>query len=168
MADGLSHPLLLHVASALRESLDFIQPHHLSGSWSYSYPSGANEGMAFHNEKGAVSVNLWATPLEDESAEGEEEDHGGMTVWLRHTSLKMLGQKLELAQINAHLDGAETRVVGYKYNRAVIFDGDFYHASNPKNIHSGHTNRRINLTWLFGGPQAQLDSCPSRLSKASA
>ena len=38
----------------------------------------------------------------------------------------------------------------FRYNRAVVFDSEFFHATTQMKFASGHTNRRINFTFLFG------------------
>ena len=38
----------------------------------------------------------------------------------------------------------------YRQNRAVVFCSDYVHHSVPSHFKSGHANRRINLTFLFG------------------
>ena len=40
--------------------------------------------------------------------------------------------------------------VAYEQNRAVLFNSNLFHASQPPRFAPGYTNRRINLTFLFG------------------
>ena len=37
---GFTHPLVMHVALALRNTFSFIQPHHIAGAWGSSYSTG--------------------------------------------------------------------------------------------------------------------------------
>jgi hypothetical protein len=38
----------------------------------------------------------------------------------------------------------------YKYNRAVFFDGSFFHKTNDVDMKEGDENKRISYTMLFG------------------
>jgi hypothetical protein len=40
--------------------------------------------------------------------------------------------------------------VAYRQNRVVIFNSDLFHETAPFKFRKGYTNRRINLTMLFG------------------
>jgi hypothetical protein len=40
--------------------------------------------------------------------------------------------------------------VPYRANRAVIFDSDLFHASDDPHFRDGYSNRRINVTILYG------------------
>ena len=47
-------------------------------------------------------------------------------------------------------DGWRNITVPYRQNRAVIFDSALFHKSGRIAFKLGYTNRRINLTLLFG------------------
>lgn len=40
--------------------------------------------------------------------------------------------------------------VPYRANRAVIFNSDLFHATAPLAFRDGYENRRINVTFLYG------------------
>ena len=46
--------------------------------------------------------------------------------------------------------GAESITVPYRCNRAVIFDSDLFHETDRITFKDGYTNRRINITMLYG------------------
>jgi hypothetical protein len=48
------------------------------------------------------------------------------------------------------LSDAEQVRVPYKQNRMVIFNSNLFHESQTPRFRPGYTNRRINLTLLFG------------------
>lgn len=55
--------------------------------------------------------------------------------------------------------------IAYQSNRAVIFSSFFFHQTMPHRFKSGHVNRRINLTYLFGdfhGILAKYDVHPAQ------
>eukprot|EP00658_Telonema_sp_P-2_P046101 TRINITY_DN34200_c0_g1_i1.p1 TRINITY_DN34200_c0_g1~~TRINITY_DN34200_c0_g1_i1.p1 ORF type:complete len:195 (-),score=24.41 TRINITY_DN34200_c0_g1_i1:109-693(-) len=60
------------------------------------------------------------------------------------------GSPQTIAKIGEYLHGAPSETIRYKYNRAVLFNSELFHASIPMNFRSGHKNRRINFTMLFG------------------
>jgi len=49
--------------------------------------------------------------------------------------------------------GSRPVVIPYRRNRVVVFDSALYHATNRHSFKPGYTNRRINLTLLFGLPK---------------
>merc|ERR1712086_931447 len=71
---GFTHPLVMHVALALRNTFSFIQPHHIAGAWGSSYSTGqvnttggeigstVQDGIVLGNEQAAVTSSLWLTP----------------------------------------------------------------------------------------------------------
>jgi len=46
--------------------------------------------------------------------------------------------------------GANSVTVRYRANRAVIFDSDLFHETDKIEFKQGYTNRRINITMLYG------------------
>eukprot|EP00658_Telonema_sp_P-2_P033064 TRINITY_DN24345_c0_g1_i3.p1 TRINITY_DN24345_c0_g1~~TRINITY_DN24345_c0_g1_i3.p1 ORF type:complete len:705 (+),score=91.90 TRINITY_DN24345_c0_g1_i3:77-2191(+) len=173
--NGFSHPLVLHIANALQESFEFIRPHRLTMAWAYAYANqvssqwrhgpataddGSNAGIPIHADQATVNVNTWVTPDQfnlNPSA-------GGMQVWLKKplanwSFLDTNGATgTQLSRIWEWLDGTESRVVTYKYNRAVMFDSEFFHATSKMKFAAGHTKRRINFTYLFGTSNITTDS----------
>ena len=45
--------------------------------------------------------------------------------------------------------------VPFRYNRAVIFDSALFHHTDNFHFQPGYTNRRINLTLLYGNMEQQ-------------
>ena len=45
---------------------------------------------------------------------------------------------------------AKSVTVPYRANRAVIFDSDLFHETDAMDFETGYTNRRINVTLLYG------------------
>jgi hypothetical protein len=46
--------------------------------------------------------------------------------------------------------GATARSIPYRANRALIFNSDLFHATQPLHFQHGYQNRRINVTFLYG------------------
>lgn len=51
--------------------------------------------------------------------------------------------------------GFQNITVPYKENRAIIFDSALFHHTDTFKFKKGYTNRRINLTILYGEMQQQ-------------
>ena len=71
---GFTHPLVLHVALALRNTFSFIQPHHIAGAWGSSYSTPVNttggeigstvqDGIVLGNEQVGRTDTLHLPPL---------------------------------------------------------------------------------------------------------
>ena len=98
-----------------------------------------------------MNVNLWITP-DDANLDPRT---GGLLLydvaaprdWDFATYNNNRGAKIRalLAAQNAR-----PTHIPYRYNRAVIFDSDLFHATPALTFRSGYENRRINVTVLFG------------------
>ena len=148
--EGFDHPVLIALARELRQRLGGIMAGHgLTQMWAFSYGQ-AGSGTRKHADKAAVNVNLWITP--DEACPDPEA--AGMTVYdvaappdwgfsdynLDPTRLERLVAREGRAPVH----------VPYHCNRAVIFDSSLIHESGGVRFRTGYTNRRINVTLLFG------------------
>jgi len=148
--DHLDCPLLLQIADGLRRALPrLLGPHSLRHLWAYKYDSTL-EGVGLHGDDAAVNVNFWITPDDANVAP----DSGGMIV---HPALAPADWRFEdfnadTARIEAFLaeaGGAPIRI-GYRANRAVLFDSSLFHETDRFRFQPGYATRRINLTMLFG------------------
>lgn len=84
---------------------------------------------------------------------------GGLTVWPIHPPTHWNFDDYNtntndnvLLRTQALLSQVEPVEVEYSCNRAVLFDSKFFHRSGFSRFKPGHTNRRINFTFLFGYP----------------
>ena len=148
--EGFDHPVLVALARELRQRLTGIMAgHRLTQMWAFSYGQDGG-GTRKHADKAAVNVNLWITP--DDACPDPEA--AGLTVYdvaappdwgfsdynLDPTRLERLVAREGRAPVH----------VPYRCNRAVIFDSSLIHESGGVRFLSGYTNRRINVTLLFG------------------
>ena len=153
---GFSSPLVLHIANALMEAFPFIRPHHLEYFWAYAYDNAArndrqaNPAIDVHADEAQVNFNMWLTPSEA----NDDPSSGGLTVWKKKPpaswEFKEYNSPKSVEKVKAMLSDVTPTVVEYRYNRAIVFDSDFFHQSQPSLFKAGHSNRRINLTLLFG------------------
>ena len=126
-----------------------FQDHPLLFAWAFKYEQG-QRGTKVHADFAAVNVNFWITP----DAANQDPDTGGLLVWDRAAPLDW-----DFARYNANDDairdflkesGAMPTRIPYRANRAVIFDSDLFHETDVMTFRPGYTDRRINITLLYG------------------
>ena len=148
--EGFDHPVLIALAGELRQRLGGIMAGHgLTQMWAFSYGQ-AGSGTRKHADKAAVNVNLWITPDDacpDPEAAGltvhdvaAPPDWGFSDYNLDPARLERLVARKARAPVH----------VPYRCNRVVIFDSSLIHESGGVRFRTGYTNRRINVTLLFG------------------
>jgi hypothetical protein len=148
--DRLDCPLLLQIADGLRRALPrMLGPHSLVHLWAYKYDSTL-QGVGIHGDNAAVNVNFWITPDDANLAP----DSGGMIV---HPAVAPADWRFE--DFNADTDritdflatqGGAPITIGYRANRAVLFDSSLFHETDRFRFRPGYDTRRINITMLFG------------------
>ena len=148
--EGFDHPVLIALARELQARLGGIMAdHELTQMWAFSYgQDGA--GTRKHADKAAVNVNLWITP--DDACPDPEA--AGLTVHdvAAPPDWTFSDYNLDPARLE-RLVAREAQApvhVPYRCNRAVIFDSSLIHESGGVRFRTGYTNRRINVTLLFG------------------
>jgi tetratricopeptide (TPR) repeat protein len=148
--DHFDCPLLLQIADGLRRALPrIVGPHSLRHLWGYKYDSTL-AGVGLHGDDAAVNVNFWITP-DDANLDPES---GGMIV---HPAIAPADWRFEdfnadTARIEAFLaaEGAVPIKIGYRANRAVLFNSSLFHETDRFRFRPGYATRRINITLLFG------------------
>ena len=148
--EGFDHPVLIALARELGERLSgIIGEHRLAQMWAFSYGQ-AGGGTRKHADKAAININLWITPdsacPDPEAAGLVVHDVAAPPDW--HFSDYNL-DSAPLERLVAREGRAPVRVP-YRCNRAVIFDSSLIHESGGVCFRNGYTNRRINVTLLFG------------------
>lgn len=147
---GFACPLLAQIADEFRMTYAGIfGPHKLRYLWAFKYDS-ERRGINIHADFAAVNVNFWITP-DDANLDPER---GGLVVWDAAAPLDW-----DFAKYNDD-EGAVRRFLGdraarpmtipYRANRAVIFDSDLFHETDRSAFKRGYTNRRMNVTLLYG------------------
>jgi tetratricopeptide (TPR) repeat protein len=150
LEDGLACPLLLQIADEIRGAFpDLLKEQPLSQAWAFKGLE-ATAAIAAHADDAAVSVNFWVTP-----DHANRNPNGGGLVVCRApppAAWQVQGYDADMAAISAFLDqhAAESLVVPYRENRAVLFESRLFHRSGATDFAAGYENHRINLTLLFG------------------
>jgi len=156
MGTGFATPLLVQIVKELRSSLPKVLcdiP--LSGMWAYKYDDDMQTGLGIHADDGAVSVNLWITPDEN-NLDGES---GGLIVF---DAAMSKGSSREEGAVDELLKqtGRSNVTIPYRQNRAVVFDSARLHSSQEFTFRRGPIrSRRISISFVFG---SQGSYCPLR------
>jgi Flp pilus assembly protein TadD len=147
---GFACPLLAQIARELAQAYPVIfQEHPLLFAWAFKYQQGMS-GTRVHADFAAVNVNFWITP-DDANLDPEA---GGLVVWDKAAPLDWDFERYNADEttIRRYLarSGAVPTRISYRANRAVVFDSDLFHETDTLTFRPGYTNRRINVTLLYG------------------
>jgi hypothetical protein len=147
---GLACPLIAQIDEDMRSAYPAILGvHQLRYLWGFKYDSRLN-GVGTHADPSVVTFNFWIT-ADDANL---DPDHGGLTVWNVATPPGLETQRYigDTAGCQAYLAraGAKSVTIPYRCNRAVVFASDLFHETDRMHFKEGYTNRRINITMLYG------------------
>lgn len=147
---GFGAPLLLQIATELRQALpSILGPHPLIEMWGYKYDQTLN-GIETHADCAAVNVNFWLAP-DDANL---DPNSGGLEVFLAEApaSWDYHRYNRDSGAIDRFLSasGRRSLIVPHRSNRAVLFNSNLFHRTHDPRFKPGYTNRRINVTMLFG------------------
>ena len=148
--EGFDHPALVALARELQQRLSGImEGHRLTQMWAFSYGQTGG-GTRKHADKAAVNVNLWITP----DVACPDPEAAGLTVYdaAAPPDWGFSDYNIDPARLERLVarEGRAPVHVPYRCNRAVIFDSSLIHESGGVCFLTGYTNRRINVTLLFG------------------
>lgn len=148
MQDGFGSGLLLQLANDLRKRLpEIVGPHAMNQMWGYIYDSEMS-GITAHADSAAVNLNFWITP--DEA--NLDPESGGLVVYMKEAPREWDFDRYnnEYEAIEAFVKDTEAVTVPHRCNRAVLFHSNLVHKTDNIRFKAGMTNRRINITMLFG------------------
>lgn len=132
-------------ASAMGESFADFQ---LAAWWAFVYDTHL-PGTDIHGDDADYSLNVWITP----DSANLDKDSGGLVMWDKkapsdwsYDDYNSGGEK-----VRAFLEEqkAESTVIPYRENRAVLFEGHLFHKTDEFTFAPGFENRRRSVTILF-------------------
>jgi tetratricopeptide (TPR) repeat protein len=152
LRNGFCCPLLLQIASEIRQVLPGVFGAHLfTGLFSYKYLGRGTVGNV-HADRGAVSLNLWIT----DDAANEEPQRGGLVFWNKRVPPEYFSEDPDLIdRLHQRLlsePDARPSVVPYRANRALVFHSDVLHRTDRVCFRDDHGSRRVSITYLYGRP----------------
>jgi hypothetical protein len=116
--------------------------------WAFVYDATL-PGTDIHGDDADYSLNFWITP----DSANLDPNSGGLVVWDRkapsawsYNDYNSGGDK-----VRRYLEeqGAESTVIPYRSNRAVLFEGHLFHKTDDFTFEPGFENRRRSVTILF-------------------
>jgi len=150
LEDGFACPLLLQIADELRSAFpEILGKYPLSQAWAFKglQPQAA---IDVHADDAAVSVNFWVTPTDANL----DPARGGLVVCCapppEDWAIKDYDADRERIVTFLEQKPADSLVVPYRQNRAVLFRARLVHHSDRPKFASSYENHRINLTLLYG------------------
>ena len=115
-------------------------------SWSFTYHSRC-PGVSPHADPSFLNINVWVTP------NNAIEDHSknGLILYKKKAPKDWTHQDYnrDRPKISNFLKGAKYVRIPYKFNRAVIFPGNTFHATDSVHTKPGAENQRVNYTFLY-------------------
>ncbi|MBT9547306.1 MAG: tetratricopeptide repeat protein [Candidatus Sericytochromatia bacterium] len=152
MDDGFVSPLLLKIAEALQLAFPKILGdkalHYL---WGFKYGS-SSQGIRLHADQAQINLNFWLTP----DCANLNPAGGGLQVYdccaPSNWNFQDYNDQASQARIQAYLlhSKAQMTQIPHRQNRAVLFNSQLFHRTDPPQFKQGYENRRINVTMLFG------------------
>ena len=119
-------------------------------AWSFVYSQNDGMGVSIHCDPSLFNLNVWVSS--DKSV--KDKSYNGLNIykikppkeWPR---AKWNGDaRWALEYIKSK--NIEPVKIPYKSNRAILFDGAYFHQTNRVSMKEGIENRRVSYTMLFG------------------
>ena len=117
-------------------------------SWSFVYDNVAR-GVPPHADPSFININLWVTP--DECV--QDHNKNGLKIYKKKAPKEWTWKQYNGSDvlIEDFLKGTKYDIIPYRYNRAVIFRGNTFHATDNVHMKPGLENKRVNYTFLYNG-----------------
>jgi tetratricopeptide (TPR) repeat protein len=132
-------------SAALGEAFDGYQ---LAEWWAFVYDTKL-PGTDIHGDDADFSLNLWITP----DSANLDPSTGGLVVWDKKAPSDWTYYDYNSGgdRVRQFLQdhNAESHVIPYRENRAVLFEGHLFHRTDDFSFAPGFANRRRSVTFLF-------------------
>ncbi len=120
----------------------------LAAWWAFVY-DGHLPGTDIHGDDADYSLNVWITP----DSANLDPDSGGLVMWDKKApsdwSYDDYNSGGEKVREFLEAQNAESTVIPYRENRAVLFEGHLFHKTDDFTFAPGFLNRRRSVTILF-------------------
>jgi tetratricopeptide (TPR) repeat protein len=132
-------------SAALGEAFDQYQ---LAQWWAFVYDTKL-PGTDIHGDDADFSLNLWITP----DSANLDPDGGGLVIWDKTAPSDWSYNDYNSGgdRVRQYLrdQNAESSIIPYRENRAVLFEGHLFHRTDDFSFAPGFENRRRSVTFLF-------------------
>ena len=132
-------------SAALGEAFDQYQ---LAQWWAFVYDTKL-PGTDIHGDDADYSLHLWITPDSSNLAP----DGGGLVIWDKTAPSDWSYNDYNSGgdRVRQYLrdQNAESSIIPYRENRAVLFEGHLFHRTDDFSFAPGFENRRRSVTFLF-------------------
>ena len=147
--DGFASVSLFAIAEELQTALgDALAGYQLAQWWAFEYDSKL-PGTDIHADDADFTLNMWITP----DAANLDPSTGGIVVWDKtapsNWSFNDYNSGGERVRQFLRDQNAESTIIPYRANRAVLFEGHLFHQTDGFTFAPGFANRRRSLTFLF-------------------
>ena len=147
--DGFASVSLFAVAEEFSAALgEAFDGYTLAQWWAFEYDARL-PGTDIHGDDADFSLNFWITP----DSANLDPDSGGLIVWDKTAPSDWSFDDYNSGgeRVRQYLEDhdAESTVIPYRENRAVLFRGHLFHRTDDFTFAPGFTNRRRSVTMLF-------------------
>jgi hypothetical protein len=147
--DGFASISLFAIAEELQTALgEAFNGYQLAQWWGFAYDARL-PGTDIHGDDADFSLNLWITP----DSANLDPNTGGMVVWDKtapsNWSFNDYNSRGDRVRQFLRHQNAESKIIPYRANRAVLFEGHLFHQTDGFTFAPGFANRRRSLTFLF-------------------
>jgi len=133
------------IAEDLRKEIDLPA---FQRAWSFVYSQNDGIGVGMHCDPSLFNLNVWVSS--DKSV--KDKSYNGLNIYKvkppKDWTRKEWNGDRALEYIKSK--NIEPVRIPYKSNRAVLFDGAYFHQTNGVSMKEGIENRRVSYTMLFG------------------
>jgi tetratricopeptide (TPR) repeat protein len=147
--DGFASVSVFAIAEEFSAALgEAFAGYQLAQWWAFVYDAKL-PGTDIHGDDADFSLNLWITP----DSANLDPSGGGLVIWDKTApsdwSYSDYNSGGERVRQFLEDENAESHVIPYRANRAVLFEGHLFHKTDDFTFAPGFENRRRSLTILF-------------------
>jgi tetratricopeptide (TPR) repeat protein len=147
--DGFATISLFAVAEELEAALgEAFDGYQLAQWWAFEYDARL-PGTDIHGDDADFSLNFWITP----DSANLDPTTGGLVVWDKTAPSDWTFDDYNSGgeRVRQYLrdSDAESTIIPYRENRAVLFKGHLFHRTDDFTFAPGFANRRRSVTFLF-------------------
>ena len=156
--DGFASTSLFAVAEELEAALgEAFDGYRLAQWWAFEYDTRL-PGTDIHGDDADFSLNLWITP----DSANLDATTGGLVVWDKTAPSEWSFDDYNSGgeRVRQYLEdaNAESTIIPYRENRAVLFKGHLFHRTDDFTFAPGFANRRRSVTLLFRRSKGERES----------